>query len=338
MSNDALKDATPLKPNDLPKQLVDRQTEVKKLQNLVKGNALIHGPKGTGKTHVTHLSLEETGVNRCYVPCSQYNTQYKALKQIYNNLNKENIGDGYHTSDLQRKVTDTLQSIETVIVLDEIDYLLLNDGDDLLYFLSRVKNTEQLGIVLISSNLSDIQNEIEERTYSSLQPHRIGFEPYDAEHTYRILVERARLALKDQSIQRKALTYIASTTQNISIGLQWLKHAAETTSSIITESHVETVKQRAFTKYAGTQLSQFSEHHQLLYQAINELHQEAEDIQSGTIYQRYTQLCQTYQENTLSQRRVSDYLKHLELLNLIHAEYHYGGQHGKTRKIKIRTI
>ncbi|NLV13243.1 Cdc6/Cdc18 family protein [Haloarcula argentinensis] len=342
MVEQPLQDPTPLKHNYIPKQITNREREQSELSNVLPEgsaqNLFIHGSRGTGKTHLTHLTLEETAdeVNKCYIPCDGHDTQYKALKQIYRNLSNEEIGDGYHTSDLQRKVVEKTQAVDTLIVLDEVDFLLLNDGNDLLYFLSRMETRGNTGLILISSNHEELKNQVEERTYSSLQPRRIGFEPYTAEEAYEILVARARKSLKPQSLQKAALTYIASTTQNITSGLYWLKHAAETTDSIITESHVQQVQETAFEKYAGHQLNNFSEDHRLLYQAVQELETEREnEIRTGMIYDRYQELCQTYNENTLSKRRLSDFLKHLELLNLIESQYHYGGSKGKTREISI---
>jgi cell division control protein 6 len=347
MAEQPLKDPTPLKHNYLPKKTVDREQEQEELEEAfskpgTSQNLFIHGPRGTGKTHITHLVLEEADnkTKKCYVPCTRHDTQYKALKHIYRVLTDEQIEDGYHTSDLQRKVVEKTKALDTVIVLDDVDFLLLNDGDDLLYFLTRMETRGNTGIVLISSNHESLENQIEERTYSSLQPRRIGFEPYSAEDAYQVLVERARKSLATQSLQKAALTYIASTTQNISIGLYWLKHAAETTNSVITESHVQQVQEEAFKKYAGHLLRDFSENHRLLYQAVQELETErdGEEIRTGMIYTRYEELCKTYNEDTLSKRRLSDFLKHLELLNLIESKYHYGGSKGKTREIEISRL
>jgi orc1/cdc6 family replication initiation protein len=336
-----LKDPTSLQTNYLPENLHDRQEEQKQLNNLIVQNSaptnlLLHGPHGTGKTHVTHLALEEVD-RKCYVPCTQHDTQYKALKQILRGLSEE-VNNGHHTSDLQRKLVEKTKAVNTVIVLDDIDFLLLNDGDDLLYFLTRMETRNDVDLVLISSNHTGLESQIEERTYSSLQPRRVSFEPYTAEDAYQILIERAQKALVDQSLQRAALTYIASTTQNISVGLHWLKHAAETTESVITESHVQEVQEKAYEKYAAHLLNRFTEHHRLLYQAVQELDVEENTIRTGDIYTRYAELCKTYNENTLSKRRLSDFLKHLELLDLIEAEYHYGGSDGKTRDVKLATL
>ena len=56
-------------------------------------------------------------------------------------------------------------------------------------------------------------------------------------------------------------------------------------------------------------------------------------MRTGDIHLKYRELCQTYNENSLTDRRTSDYFKQLEQLNLITSEYHYGGSKGKTREI-----
>ena len=94
-----LEDPTPLQPNYLPENLYDREEERERLQrlnakNTAPQNFFLHGSRGTGKTHVTHLALEEND-RKCYVPCTQHDTQYKALKQIYNSLTQEKINSGH---------------------------------------------------------------------------------------------------------------------------------------------------------------------------------------------------------------------------------------------------
>jgi len=345
MSRAPITDIEPLQPEYIPSKFVDRDEKGTALSNLLaedsSRNIHLQGPRGTGKTHLALSNLNQLSndVNSCYVDCTGADTQYKALKQIYKSTTEEEISSGHHTSDLQRKIEKRTSAIQTVIVLDEIDFLLLNDGDSLLYYLSRTNNT-QINVVTISSQITDPQKRVEERTYSSLQPYPLTIEPYNREEIFQILVKRAQQALKPQSLQRQALTYIASTTQNTRLGLQWLKTAAKQTSNnIITETQVQEVQDEAFERYTAQFLDQFTSHHQTLYQAITELDEEKQGrdtVRAGEIYQRYQQLTQTYdEESTLSNRRISDYLKQLEQLNLIQAEYHYGGRKGKTREITL---
>ena len=64
-------------------------------------------------------------VNICYVPCARSDTQYKALQRLCSELTEEATGDGYHTSELQRRIENRTSQVPIVIVLDEVDFLLL---------------------------------------------------------------------------------------------------------------------------------------------------------------------------------------------------------------------
>jgi Cdc6-like AAA superfamily ATPase len=56
-------------------------------------------------------------------------------------------------------------------------------------------------------------------------------------------------------------------------------------------------------------------------------------VKAGDIYTRYQELTETYEIESLSDRRISDLpSKHLEMLDLIEAEYHYGGSKGKNTR------
>jgi len=330
----------PLHPNYIPDSFIHRGQEQADLLDLISGggrNLHLHGPRGTGKTHLVHSILRKLSlsVNTCYVDCSIENTQYKVLKRLYTAVSNEEINTGHHTSDLQRKIEARTEAVSTILVLDEIEFLLLNDGDDLLYFLSRMKNSHNLTTLLLSSQTTDLESALEERVYSSFQPHTIEMEPYSGEQLYDLLVARAEQALKPRSLHREALTYIASTTQNPGLGLHWLKTAAESTEGIITEGLMQQVQQDGFASYTTHLLDGFSEHHKHLYQVLQELDTEQDLIRTGDVYDRYREHCSSLDTEPLSDRRISDYLKHLELLNLITAEYHYGGSKGKTREIQL---
>jgi orc1/cdc6 family replication initiation protein len=343
-SNTLIKDENPLKPQYIPGTFVDRDQAVSELGSFNKDtgqNLLLHGPRGTGKTSLTYRFLHDLeDTTTVYTSCDRYNTQYKVLKHIYQVLTQDEIRTGHHTSNLQRQIKERTGHTPVVLILDEIDFLLLNDGDSLLYFLSRLENQENLSLILISSNHSSLQQQLEERTYSSLQPRRIPFEPYDAETIYQILKQRAKKALKPESLHREALSYIASATQNAGQAIHWLKTAATHAENKITEETVAQTKKEAWQKYSRHLLQPFTPHHRILLQTIQELTRGNGDkpVNTGEIYTKYQKLAQSSNQESLSNRRISDYLKHLELLNLIQAEYHYGGQNGKTREISLKHL
>jgi len=330
-----IEDLTPLQSHRLPDTFIDRGQELEQLKDGLGNlqNLHIHGPRGTGKTHLTKKAIEDVETNTCCISCLQADTQYKALRQILQELTRDEVRTGYHTSELQRRIQEQVEVLETVLVLDDLDFLLLNDGEDLLYFLSRLD--ADLGLITITANHKDLSRQVEERTFSTLQPHRIGFEPFAGEEMYEILAERARKSLKPHSLRREALTYIASSTQNLKIGLTWLRVSAQQAENTITEKLVKDVKEEVSQAYVKYWLQKLSEHHRLLYQAIEELDTEQKAIQTGDVYSRYKDLCQAYNEDPLTDRRTSDYLKQIEQTGLIKSQYHYGGRNGKTREMEL---
>ena len=341
-----LEDPTPLQLNYVPDEFQGRENEASSLKASFAGseeaplpNLHVHGPRGTGKTQVVNSVFNDLPkrVSKAYVPCHRYDTQYKALKQICKAFSQD-VDDGHHTSELQRRVGEQAEVMKTVVILDQVDFLLLNDGDDLLYFLSRLENSSNISAVTISSNTENLESLIEERTYSSLQPRRIGFEPYTGEELYQILAKRAKKALASKSLQREALTYIASSTSNVGRGLAWLRYAAKSAETTITEELVRDVETSAYQEYVNQLLDDFTEHHYLVYEAVFEASEEGENsVRAGEIYKMYQNLCRSTGKEALSNRRVSDYIKHLEVLGIVQANYYYGGEKGKTREVTIAT-
>jgi len=341
-----IQDRTPLEPEYHPPEPVDREGEKSELQGLLSqldeaGGVNVHvaGDRGSGKTLlvsnvVTDLS---DSIQVSYIDCQRFDTEYKALRQICRSVAEKEINTGHHTSELQRLLENRTSQLDTVVILDDVDFLLLNDGNDLLYYLSRIKHSNRIAVVTISANNPDLSSEVDERTYSSLQPQTVPFQAYDSDMVEEILTERAEDSLKPRSVHRDAIHYLADNTNDIALGLTWLKTAAENADTVITESLVRELQDRVFQKFADYRLRNFSDH-RLLFQAIQELSQERDEIYAGAVYDRYQALCRTYSEEALSNRRISDYLKHLEHLNLIEADYHYGGSKGKTREVNLRQI
>lgn len=343
MTPTVIRDIEPLEPEFVPKELYNRDHELDQLRSVLTSpssfsNLHLYGPRGTGKTHLVRHVLDELPdeVMVCFVSCDVLDTQYKVLKQLCRRATGEPVPDGYHASDLQRLFEERTDQLRTVIVLDEIGFLLLNDGDDLLYYLSRVQSDDSLSLVTISCNHPSLRLEVEERTYSTLHPEVVEVEPYSTEGLFRILKDRAQHSLESRSLHREALTSIAASTENAAYALEWLKAAAQEADTVITEDMVHRTRSTADRNYASELLREFSMHHTLLYEAIVDVTDDGKHVvRSGTIYEKYRETAQSNDVQPLSERRVSDFLKHLELLQLIEAEYHYGGDLGKTREISL---
>ena len=135
-SNDLIRNPAPLRSDYQPSQFPERDREKTALTEFFADptdthlrNLHVHGPWGSGKTHLLRHVLDELPErgNVCYVSCARNDTQYKVLQQLCLEITEETVGDGYHTSELQRRIEKRTGQVPTVIVLDEIDFLLLNE-------------------------------------------------------------------------------------------------------------------------------------------------------------------------------------------------------------------
>jgi Cdc6-like AAA superfamily ATPase len=299
----------------------------------------LYGPHGIGKTLVARHALRTIPDTReaVYLSCVHFDTQYKVLRRLCEDLAGDELNSGHHTAHLHNEVAGILANQQSVIVLDDIDFLLMNDGNDLFYYLSRL--TSDLNIIAISAYTPDLKTAIDERTHSSLQPHRLAIAPYTPQQYIRILEERIAGEIP-QSVTNDALTHIASTTSDIRLGLIWLRRAAESTAedSVITENNVIEAQKDVIRRYQITALTEFSRHHAIALKAIEQLAAETDRIFTGMVYARYETLCQYRGIDPFTTRRISDFLHHLELLGLVDVDHYRGGKHGKTRQIRLGTL
>lgn len=346
MQHDDFEDvATPLDTDHVPQTIVNRDDEqaaiLDALSTAGSRNLYLYGPRGTGKTLVTRNCLNEAPSHllTCYISCKKFDTEYEVLRQLYRTLTGNDINNGYHTAQLQERIEEHIAERKLVLVLDEIDFLFENNGDDLLYYLSRMKHHTNVTIVAISANHPEPQAVIEERTLSSLQPWYITFESYTREQIVHILETHLQDASLLDAVDQDALSLIADTTGNIQLALHWLEQAASTSEEQVTDELLRNVKSAAVQRYRDVLLTAFSSHHHLLFEAISQLVAEhGRSVNTGVVYDRYADLCDSTGNDPLSHRRITDFITHLELLNIIIVNHHTGGANGKTREIRIKSL
>jgi orc1/cdc6 family replication initiation protein len=329
----------------VPETIVDRDDEQATLTEVVSATGsrqlYIYGPQGTGKTFVTRRVMEETkrDIETSYISCIQFNSQYEVLRQLYCSLTGEEINKGYHTAQLQEQIEQQLGDQQLILVLDDIDFLLENNGDDLLYYLSRMRHRGNLSLVAISNNHPEPRSVVEERTLSSLQLWPLIFEPYSEDEVREILTHRLQQASLLDTVDQEALSEITTATQNVQLALHWLEQAAASAERQITRDLLTNVKSAAAQRYRDILLKDFSRHHIILFEAISQLLVEAGDsAYTGAVYDRYTELCHSMRKDPLSHRRITDFITHLELLNIITVNRYYGGAKGKTREIRLESL
>ncbi len=136
-------------------------------------------------------------------------TEYKVLRSILLDFNVPFPKTGLSTSDAYEKLKKTIKKT-VLVVLDEVDILVKNAGDDLLYNFSR---NDKITIVGISNDPTFIDL-LDARTLSSLKRKEIVFKPYNAIQLQEILKQRALLAFNEGVLEDEVIPLCAAFAMN----------------------------------------------------------------------------------------------------------------------------
>lgn len=317
-----------------------QQTELTRLLNQSKASHVyLYGPRGSGKTAITTHLLENqfSSADTVYISCLDADSQYKALTQLCAYTAGDEPKAGLHTSELKLTFEQHIDSERpTIVVLDEIDFLLANDGDDLLYYLSRIDLDTPVNTVCISANHEELTAVVDDRTYSSLHPEHIHFPPYTTDQLATLLHRHFDTTTDNALLTPQAIDLLGSHTANARFAVIWLRQALKQTTATVGLDSLDAVRSEAVERYRDRMLQDFTPHHHLLLEALHHQVSHPDDsVFAGAVYDCYEDLCTSINRDPLTRRRLGDYLTHLELLGLITAQRHRGGSKGKTRELSL---
>ncbi len=134
---------------------------IEALNNVTPSDVTIYGKTGTGKTAAAKFAmkqLEEAASNKElrirteYIRCTDYTTEYQVIAKLCQQMGRDVPYRGWTKAEVVNTFRDILKSnlygnkMILIVVLDEIDILLKNDGDGILYTLTRTDNVSILSI------------------------------------------------------------------------------------------------------------------------------------------------------------------------------------------------
>ena len=351
-----------------PKKLPHRQTEIEKLTfNLVEAlnghipsNMTLYGVTGAGKTAVTSYvcdELEAKGkeINRpvqtIMVNCRQIDTQYRVLSHLGNSLLESHEIDeipftGWPTDRVFGELVRRMDKRGGVfvIILDEIDHLVRKAGDDLLYNLTSINaslKSARACVIGISNDLK-FTDFLDPRVRSRLGQSDVVFNPYDAMQLQNILRQRAEGALVEGALDDSVIALCAAIAAqehgDARCALDLLRvsteKAEQSGDECVTQSHVRMAQHQLEADQMHPVLASLPSQQKLVLASIllNERNG-LRNIQTGEVYDVYTQACRYVRQNPLTQRRVSGLISNLDMLGLITARTVSRGRYGRTKEI-----
>jgi len=318
-------------------------------------NLLLYGKTGSGKTAVARYVLRrlkgaaaEQGidVNICYVNTRFAGTEYRVLSNLAEALNLKIPFTGLSAGEAFARVESAVDASKSnvVMILDEIDFLVSNYGDDIVYELTRVNerlNPSRVSIIGISNDLR-FKELLDPRCLSSLSEEEMVFSPYTANELKTILAERAAAAFYRGAVDEAAIGLCAalagSEHGDARRAVDLLRVSGEVaereTAPRVEEKHVRAAVQRIERDRMVEAIRSLPLHAKLVLLSVLT---NGVSASTGEIYQRYAKQCRRIATEPLTQRRISGLLAELDLLGLVSANLVSQGRYGRTKKISSLT-
>ena len=361
-SANLFKDREVLRHDYLPEKLPHREDQIRLLGATVApvlkdarcSNIFIYGNTGTGKTAVTkyvlsHLEAKakEYGapVKFSYVNCRMTGSEYRVFASLSQSVGMSVPFTGLSVGEVFDRFRTGLDASRTIfiVVLDEVDALIKNRGDRLLYELTRINETlnkSKVSIIGISNDLR-LKEFLDPRVFSSLSEEELVFRPYDASELHNILLERSKLSFHEGALSDAALNVCSALAAaehgDARRALDLLRVAGEVAerqgAKMITEEHVREAERHIEHNRVVEAIKNLTLHSKLVLLSVYRLNKSS--ATTGEIYDVYNELCGELGAGLLTQRRLGALVNELDAMGILNAKVVSMGRYGRTKKIRL---
>ena len=362
-----LKDIEPLSFDYIPSKLVGRDDKLVDLASIFSTiispeascNALITGPVGSGKTALAKVFAKDVKdtfskkrkISYLHVNCRNYSTTPQVLHRIITTLEPRYPVRGLSASEVLSSIRKILTSMNQhlLIILDEVNHILIKEGNDLLYNLLRIDEDKQgkgtLSLILISQE--EILNILEGAVISRLGiGNHLRLSGYNRDGLFEIAKQRADLSLFKESYTDEILHLIADSASSRGDARNVLhliegaaKNAEKDGRKNIIPRDIQKISSKEVTAVEPHTIDTLRPHAQLLLLAICRRLKKETEITSGDAEQLYQVVCEEYNQTPKGHTTLWKYIKDLELKELLSSKYGAVPQgRGRTQHLTMPNI
>jgi cell division control protein 6 len=195
-----------------------------------------------------------------------------------------------------------------------------------------------ISLIGISNSLT-FKDKLDPRVRSSLSEEEIVFNPYTILQLREILYDRAKLAFNDGAISQASINLCAAVAGrengDARKAIDLLRVAAEIAererSLMVTENHIRDAQEKIEKDTNYEIIKNSTTHTKLIVLSILK----SKSGMTGEVYETYVSLCKKIEQDTLTQRRITQIISELDQLGLITSNVVSHGRYGRSQIIKI---
>jgi cell division control protein 6 len=368
------KDETKLDINYVPQRLPHRDKELRLLMEFfdftlqspgkMSQRVLIVGEVGTGKTALSQrfgadvvrkASSCGTNLRYIHVNCREYHGSLflivqHAVSAFHPNFPKR----GYSAEELLSILTQILddENAYAILALDEFDSLILREGSEAVYQLTRLQEARQdrpqrLSLICILRETSIIDR-LDTSTKSTLQSNVINLAEYSKQQLVDILNERVSMAFKPLAVPEETIDVVAelaySENGNARFGIELLWRAgkyanAESLSSVTAES-VRKAASSIISAVKKSDLMYLNLHEKLLLLGVSRLFKDGHraHVSLAEVEQAYMIVCEEFGGKPHSYTQLWRYLQVISGMGIVSTEVSTHGPKGRSTLVYLSRI